>query len=891
MLDPTPRANASRPPHDAHARRDGFDTPMERLEPRIVLDGDWSAADAASVFGSWGEGGYLTVTTIDLNNQPIVFERGPSSNGSGDDSGGSGSDSGSGVWQQLALLTTDDGTGNPADLDGLGRSSLAVEGDRMILGAPRANNGAGAAAVFRFQSSTQTWAFETLLDAPGLDAGDGFGWSVDLHGSTAVIGTRAGGAAYVYSGSSSDGPSGWTLQTTLEPAADQRARGGFGQAVATDGGTVVVGAPGEEGLDSDTSATSGAVYIYERNGRSWDVAVRMDAPQSARDSEFGHAVAVHSGSVIVGAWLDDDMGQDSGSVFAIGRNRDTWGVEAKLTPTSQAPGARFGHDVAASGSRAAAMALGAGDGSNAAFAQVFKRRGDRWTLEATLDAGTSTDTHWRSIAMEGDRVALGSDTGDGAVAIFRKIDPNDQWVLESTLTPSAEEGAMLLGHAVAIHEGTVLLGGLLAIGGTDGGQDAVVSAGAWVMGRSGGTGDDGTGHDHNDDHGSHDDDDHDDDHGNHDDDDHNDDHGHNDDGHDHGGNGSGDNNSGGDDNSNQSGRWIVRTLGTLPDVGTPVSDILTWTDPKDGLTYAAVATDSGLVLFTRSNDRSAWTSRDLTAETAGGERIVGDISVFGTRDGRVTIVGYTTDGDLVLYRQNGNGLSGAYEWTFQNISATDLTPRGFTTPRFVGNVVSFVTKWNALNIAGLDAQGRVQAVWTTPGMDQWRSDDLSASSGAPAMHGQLAVFLTPWGGINLAGTDDSGALNVTWWVPGFAKWVTSDFNALFDGPTLDSDSVSAYTTPWGGLNISGRNERGDLVVYWWTPQFKENGGEDRWLVANISEQITASEQPVGTLQGLVTPNGEINLFGTNAADDVIRYYWERGEHWKMENLTHTAVPV
>ena len=55
---------------------------MENLEPRIVLDGDWSAADGASVFGSWGDGGYLTVTTIDLNNEPIVFERAPGGGGS-----------------------------------------------------------------------------------------------------------------------------------------------------------------------------------------------------------------------------------------------------------------------------------------------------------------------------------------------------------------------------------------------------------------------------------------------------------------------------------------------------------------------------------------------------------------------------------------------------------------------------------------------------------------------------------------------------------------------------------------------------------------------------------------------------------------------------------------
>ena len=843
---------------------------LENLEPRIVLDGDWSAADGASVFGSWGNGGYLTVTTIDLNNEPIVFERAPGNDGSDDGSG-------SQVWQQIAFLTTDDGSSDAVDFDALGRRSLAVHDDRMILGAPHANGGAGAAAVFHYNESTSAWAFETLLDAPGLDAGDGFGWSVDIHGNTAVIGTRSGNAAYVFRDSGS-----WSLQTTLTPSSNQN--GGFGRAVATDGSTIVVGAPGEEGLDSDTTATSGAVYIFERDGNAWSVEVRMDAPQSAQDSEFGHAVAIHSGSVIVGAWLDDDMGAASGSVFAIGRESKTWQVEAKFTPTTQMAGARFGHDVAASGSRAAAMALGADDGSVAPYAQVLKRRGDRWSVEATLDTGAGTDNHWRSIDMQGDRVALGSDANAGAVVVFRQVSQTDQWVLESTLAPSAEEGAQLLGHDVAIHDDTALLGGLLAAGMTDGGQAVPVSAAAWVMRRSSSSNqpssqgpgdDDGSGHDQNDDNGGNGNDDgtgH----------DQNDDNGGNgnDDGTDHDEN----------DDSNHHGRWIVRSLGALPNVGTPVSDILTWTDPKDGQTYAAVATDSGLVLFTRSADRTTWTSRDLTAEF-GGEAIAGDISVFGARGGKVYIVGYTADGDLVIYRQDGSGSAGGFGWEFQNITETDLAPRGFTTPRFAGGVISFVTQWDALNIAGLDAQGRVRAVWTTPRMDHWRSDDLSASSGAPTMDGRLAVFLTPWGGINLAGTDDSGALNVTWWVPGFDKWVTSNFNELFDGPTIDGQSVSAYTTPWGGLNITGRDERGDLVAYWWVPQFGENKDDDHWRVSNLSEQIVASEQPTGTLQGLVTPDGEINLFGTNAVNDVIRYFWEPGDHWKMENLTHTSLPV
>jgi len=786
----------------------------EALEPRIVLDGDWSAAEGAGVSGSWA-GGYLTVTTIDLGNAPIVFEQTDRTGG-----GSSGDD-----WREIALLTTDDGD---ADTDALGRRSLAVHGERMIIGAPGANGGVGAAAVFKYQLGSGTWKFETLLTAPGGAAGDGFGWAVSIHGNTAVIGSRAGNAAWVFRDSS-----GWSLQATLTPTSGQDGR--FGAAVATDGSIIVVGAPGEEGLDGDASATSGAVYIFSRDGNDWENVTRIDAPESARDAEFGNAVAIHSNTVVVGAWLDDDMGEASGSAFAISEDKDQWQVEAKLTPRSVAPGARFGYDVAAAGSRLVAIALGADDGSTASWAEVFKSRGDRWSSEATLALDSETDPRWRSVAFHDDRVVLGSDAAGGRAVVFREA-PGDVWVHDETLAPGDEAGAASVGFAVAAHDGVVMLGGRIS-------GDPAGEAAAWIFRAPGPGGDDSGG--------------------------------------DRGGKGS-------DDSSL---RWTVRSLGALPGVGAPLSDLLTWTDSKDGQTYGALATADGLVLFTRSADRSAWTARNLTAEIEGALPITGDISIFGTRGERVFVVGYAPGGELVAYRQTGGGGAGAYEWTFENITAEHLRPAGFDTPQFTRGIVSFVTKWNALNIAGLDDHGRIRAVWTTPGMDHWRADDLSASSGAPALQGRLAVFLTPWGGINLAGTDRSGSLAVTWWVPGFTHWAVSDFNALFDGPRLEADSLSAFVTPWGALNITGKDHQGDVVAYWWTPSFGKRRDDDYWRVSNLTARISGAEQPHGALHALVTPGGEMNLFGTNPLNDVIRYYWEPGDDsWHTENLTHAAVP-
>jgi len=777
---------------------------LESLEPRIVLHGDWTALEGAGVFASLAGGQFITATTIDLDEEPIVFEQ-------TEDDGGTGFLE----WSQVAMLRADDGTSNGENFEPLGRHSLAVHGERLIVGAPNANFGSGEVAIYEMDNRGE-WVFQTVLSVPGLEAGDGFGWSVDIHGNTAVIGTRSGNAAYVFRDSD-----GWSLGATLLPTADQEGR--FGSSVATDGSVIAVGAPGEEMLDGDATRTSGALYIFERDGNDWALATRMDAPESAADGEFGNAVAVHSNTVIVGAWLDDDMGEESGSAFAIGRHGGDWLVEGKFTPDSHAPGTRFGYDVAASGSRAAIVGSGTEGGPGESLAAVFKRRGDEWSREAILEPD-GAEFAWRSAAFHGDRVVLGSASGGGAAHVFVRTG-DDAWSHETTLTPTEEEGSAFVGFDVAAHDQTVVLG--------SGGDPVAVNAGAWVFRAPT---DDGTG----------------------------------------GGGGM---------------KWIVRSLGTLPGVSDPLSDLVTWTDVKDGQTYAAVATVDGLMLFTRSADRTTWTVRNLTDEIGGAENIVSNISVFGERGNRVLIVGYNDEDELLIYRQPNTGEPGNWDWDFANITERDLRPQGLDTPRFVSAISSFATQWNALNITGLDSEGNVRAVWIAPGMEQWKVANLSANAGTPRLAGNIATFVTSWGAMNLAGVDPEGKLVVTWWVPGFERWVVSDFNALFGGPEIEPESVTAFTTSWGALNIVGRDERGDVVVYWWVPEFAEESSTDRWHISNLTSNIDDPELPVGTLRGLITDDGQINLFGTNQVNDVIRFFWEPEDRWRTENLTHTAEPA
>ncbi|CAK0788624.1 unnamed protein product [Prorocentrum cordatum] len=82
-------------------------------------------------------------------------------------------------------------------------------------------------------------------------------------------------------------------------------------AVRSDGARVVVGAY----RDDDQGQNSGSVHVFD--GTTGERLLKLVASDGAADDFFGMAVAVSSDGarVVVGAYYDDDQGGDSGSVY------------------------------------------------------------------------------------------------------------------------------------------------------------------------------------------------------------------------------------------------------------------------------------------------------------------------------------------------------------------------------------------------------------------------------------------------------------------------------------------------------------------------------------------------------------------------------------------------
>lgn len=329
------------------------------------------------------------------------------------------------------------------------------------------------------------------------------------------------------------------------------------------------------------------------------------------------------------------------------------------------------------------------------------------------------------------------------------------------------------------------------------------------------------------------------------------------------------------------GEWSAVDLQTLTGSDPVTGQIEAFTDPNDGLTYAAATSEEGLLLFRQSED-GVWTVRNLNDELTTAGVIVDQVTVFISRGDKVHMAGLDRFGELHLFNQTGEtDDDGNAEWASRNLNDTDLIQNGKTTPSFVGQLTSFVTPWNAMNIVGLDENGDIQAVWYHSSIDYWTVNNLSDSTGAPPLTGGLTAYVTSWKAINLVGTDESGHVSATWWVPSFgASWVTSDLTDSIEGPQLQASSMTSFITSWGATNIAGLDGDGKLTVYWWSPQ------SGSWAVSYLSDLVSGSELPTGELSGLtVSATGTINIFG--AADDggVLRYWWAPGGNWAMQNLT------
>ena len=243
----------------------------------------------------------------------------------------------------------------------------------------------------------------------------------------------------------------------------------FGTSVALSGDTLAVGAFGEGG-------SSGAVYVYVRDGASWTQQAWLKASNANAMDTFGHAVAIDGDTLVVGASAEDsaattvdgdqanNAASSSGAAYVFVRTGMTWTQQAYLKSSNTAADARFGTSVAISGDVVAVGASGdASAGTNTGGVYVFARTGTTWTQQAALRASNAAAraAFGTRVALSGDTLAVGAPyeaTGSsqsGAVYVFVH---GSTWTEQRLLKASDAAAYDYFGSALSLDGDTLAVG-------------------------------------------------------------------------------------------------------------------------------------------------------------------------------------------------------------------------------------------------------------------------------------------------------------------------------------------------------------------------------------------------------------------------------------------------
>lgn len=282
----------------------------------------------------------------------------------------------------------------------------------------------------------------------------------------------------------------------------------FGESVAIDGDTLVVGASADDSVQSN----SGAAYVFVRNGTTWEEQALLKASTVGLDDLFGGAVAISGDTIVVSAIFEDSLSSgvngsegggnlsvNAGAAYVFVRSGTSWTQEAYLKASNPNGGDRFGRSVSISGdtiivssTEEDSSATGVGgtqldnSGTDSGAAYVFVRNGSTWSQETYLKASNSEpgDRFGADVSIFGDTLVVSTvdekstATGvngnegnnasmdTGAAYVFVRV--GSSWTQQAYLKASNTGVNDRFGTAVSISADTIVVGARGEDGGSTG---------------------------------------------------------------------------------------------------------------------------------------------------------------------------------------------------------------------------------------------------------------------------------------------------------------------------------------------------------------------------------------------------------------------------------------
>lgn len=329
--------------------------------------------------------------------------------------------------------------------------------------------------------ATAQFVQEAKVISPERESRAEYGTATDIRGNYAIAGTPrhniAAGAAYIYE-KDSDGQ--WQFLQSLIPD-DGFEMAEFGGAVKMTEDYIVV-ASGR--ADIGTEYRAGALYVYDKNGSSWDFNSKIIASNYSGDDKLGmnnttidaEGETIVSGAPGANAWV--------GRVYVFERTGGLWN-EVQIIENPANTNDTFGIAVALSGD---IMVIGANE-SNGLKGSAYiynKDASGMWVMEQQITAadGASEDFFGTSVSIDGETVVVGAYGNQGlkgATYIFKK-DDTETWVESQKLMASTQNAEAYFGWQCEIKGSHLIVGAPHIYGSTPGEvfMFSENSSGEWV---------------------------------------------------------------------------------------------------------------------------------------------------------------------------------------------------------------------------------------------------------------------------------------------------------------------------------------------------------------------------------------------------------------------------
>ena len=326
-------------------------------------------------------------------------------------------------------------------------SSSASSSPKIVVGAMADDDdGLSSGSVYVYDLDGTN---EVKITASDAFQADQFGTSVAIAHNKIVVGSyldddngNSSGSVYLYN---LDG----TGETKIT-ASDAAARDRFGYSVAIGNNKIAVGAFER---DVGTIPDAGSVYIYDLDGNEVGIITASDADDYDR---FGNSVAIAHNKIVVGSYLDDENGTNSGSIYVYDLDGTN---EVKITASDGANMDLNGYSVAIGSNKIVAGAYSDDDGgSSSGSVYVYDLDGTNEVKITASDAATA-DYFGVSVAVGHNKIAVGAigddDNGDlsGSVYLY-----NLDGTGETKITASDGATNDRFGSSVAIAHNKIVVG-------------------------------------------------------------------------------------------------------------------------------------------------------------------------------------------------------------------------------------------------------------------------------------------------------------------------------------------------------------------------------------------------------------------------------------------------